>query len=237
MNGASVTGAASLQGVPVTVLIVEDDPCMRDEFVVMILATPGLELQGAEANLAGARARLASGRVPDVLIVDLGLPDGDGTELIAELAARGAPTSVLVATVFGDEAHVIRAIEAGAHGYLLKDTSLDEFASAIEMVYRGGSPLSPQIARHLLKRFTAPLAKPAIRQPARAGADALERLTTREAEILTLIARGHTVAEVAKFVHLSAHTVTTHVKNMYAKLAVNNRIQAVNRARATGQIE
>lgn len=217
------------------VMVVEDDAAMRDEFVAMIRATPGLQLCGAEGSLAGARARLAGGATPDVLIVDLGLPDGDGSELIAEQAARAPATSVLVSTVFGDEWHVIRALEAGAHGYLLKDTAIDEFRRAIALVHAGGSPLSPQIARHLLKRFAVPPAPAPAR--AAAAADTLERLSAREAEILTLFARGHSVAEVAQRLHLSPHTVTTHVKNIYAKLTVNNRVQAVNRARATGQIE
>ncbi len=148
---------------PVSVMVVEDDPAMRDGLAAMVRATPGLALASAAGNLEAARRTLASHGAPDVLIVDLGLPDGDGTALIAEVCTNAPRTSVLVATVFGDEAHVIRAIEAGAQGYLLKDTSLDEFARAVALVHQGGSPLSPQIARHLLKRFAAPSLRPAGR--------------------------------------------------------------------------
>jgi len=217
----------------ITVLVVEDDALMRDEFAAMIRATPGLVLWGVADGLAAARALLAARPAPDVAIIDLGLPDGDGSELIRELASNPGGASALVATVFGDEAHVIRALEAGARGYLLKDSSLEEFSRAIRLVHDGGAPLSPRVASHLLKRFAAPVPPP--RQ--RPADGALERLTAREAGILSLIAQGHSVAEVALLVHLSHHTVTTHVKHIYDKLAVNNRIQAVNRARATGQIE
>lgn len=220
----------------ISVLVIEDDAAMRDEFAAMVRATPGLTLLGESAGLVAARALLAVQGPPDVLLIDLGLPDGDGCELIAELAARAPATSALVASVFDDEAHVIRALEAGAKGYLLKDTSQLEFARAIRLVHAGGSPLSPQIARHLLKRLAAAHAT-ALRARPMHAAQAAEKLSAREAEILTLISQGHSVAEVAKAAHLSAHTVTTHVKKIYEKLAVNNRVQAVNRARATGQIE
>ena len=203
---------------------------MRDEFEGMVLAHAGLALCGSADNLAAGRALLAQ-QPPDVAIIDLGLPDGNGITLIRELQERWPQVSVLVATVFGDEAHVIKAIEAGARGYLLKDTSVDEFARAIEMVHQGGSPLSPQIARHLLRRFS-PDSQP-VRQAEHAEMDLL---TPRETDILTRISQGFSVSETALAMNISAHTVSTHVKNIYSKLAVHNRVEAVNQARRRGLI-
>ncbi len=212
---------------PITVVLVEDDTPMREELERMAGSHPGLRLLGSAGTLAEARALLER-CAPEVVVVDLGLPDGDGVELIAALARTSPQAVALVTTVFGDEVHVIRAIEAGARGYLLKDTSLDEFARAIQMVRQGGSPLSPQIARHLLARLA-----PAARPLQTAGTEAL---TTREIDILTRISQGFTVAETAGQLHISAHTAATHIKNIYSKLAVRNRIEAVNQARRRGLI-
>lgn len=221
---------------PISVLVVEDDAALRGEFVAMIDATPGIELRAAVGDLAAARAALAAHGAPDVLIVDLGLPDGDGTALISELAAAAPETCALVVTVFGDEGHVISALEAGAKGYLLKDATLDEFVRAVRLVHEGGSPLSPKIARYLLKRF-APTQPEAPKQPPAESEAGAEKLTPRESEILGLIAEGNSVAATATALQLSPHTVATHVKHIYGKLAVSSRVQAVNRARATGQLD
>jgi DNA-binding NarL/FixJ family response regulator len=215
----------------ISVFVVEDDDVLRGEFAATIEASPGLALLGAAGSLSAARAALAAGGAPDVLIVDLGLPDGDGAALIRELAVSAPVTCALVVTAFGDEGRVLRALEAGAKGYLLKDATMEELARAVRLVHEGGSPLSPKIARHLLMRFAAAPARQAR------SAAPVETLTPREAEILQLIADGKSVAEAAVALHLSPHTVTTHVKRIYGKLAVNNRVQAVNRARATGQLD
>ena len=217
----------------VHVLLVEDDDAMRAEFEAMVRANPEFLLIGSAATLAEAHALLRQG-VPDVAIVDLGLPDGDGASLIDRLRREAPDTAVLVMTVFGDEMHVIRAIEAGARGYLLKDTSAEEFERAIRMVHEGGSPLSPQIARHLLKRFTP--RSPAPAPAAAKDMDKADQLTPREIDILTRISQGFSVAETAAAMHISAHTVAAHVKNIYAKLAVHNRVEAVNHARHRGFI-
>jgi DNA-binding NarL/FixJ family response regulator len=218
----------------ISVFVVEDDAALRREFVAMIDAAPGMMLVEAVGNLTEARAALKRHEAPDVLIIDLGLPDGDGAALISELATIAPATSALVVTIFGDEGHVVRALEAGAKGYLLKDAMLDEFARAVRLVHAGGSPLSPTIARHLLKRFTP---TPPVSQSRSRKTESVEILTPREAEILQLIAAGHSIAETAATLELSPHTVSTHVKHIYGKLAVSSRVQAVNRARATGQID
>jgi DNA-binding NarL/FixJ family response regulator len=212
----------------IRIFLVEDDPAMRVEFERMVLAQPGLSLAGSACSLGEAH-ELLRGREVDIVIVDLGLPDGDGAELIAALRDSSPDTAALVTTVFGDEAHVIRAVEAGARGYLLKDTTPEEFLRAVRMVHEGGAPLSPQIARHLLKRF-APAAPPNRAEPD------IEALTSREIDILTRISQGFSVTETAQASGISHHTVTAHIKNIYGKLSVRNRVEAVNRARQRGLI-
>jgi DNA-binding NarL/FixJ family response regulator len=213
---------------PLNVLLVEDDRPIREEFARMVEADAGLRLLAATSNCSEAR-QAAARTWPDVALIDLGLPDGDGTDLVAELAqpSRGqVPTHVIVVTVFGDESHVVRALSAGAHGYLLKDTPLAEFSQAIRMVVEGASPISPQVARHLLKRFTG-----SVPTPRNAP---LEPLTDREQEVLRLVSQGFSGPEVARRMGVAPSTVTTHVKGIYGKLSVHSRIEAVNRARAHG---
>jgi DNA-binding NarL/FixJ family response regulator len=212
-----------------TVTLVEDDAPIREEFAQMVRADPGLKLLTAVGSCAEARRSFALS-TPDVALIDLGLPDGDGTELIAELAATSKATSVLVVTVFGDEAHVVRALQAGAHGYLLKDTPTAEFGRAIRAVCEGAAPLSPQVARYLLRRFT---------RPGQEEADTprlLEALTPREQDVLRAISQGYSVPETARRLEVAPSTVAAHIKSIYGKLAVHTRVEAVNRARAHGLI-
>ena len=214
-----------------SVLLVEDDDATRAHLAKEIAAHPELRLLGAAASCREARMRLAESE-PDVMLVDLGLPDGSGADLIRELSARGARTQSMVITVFGDESHVVAAIEAGATGYLLKDASSDRIGRAILELLAGGSPISPAIARHLLKRFYAPVAAPA---PGRA-AD-LPGLTEREHEVLALLVKGFTYSEIAELLTISAHTVTTHVRHIYGKLEVRSRGEAVYEALHLGLVK
>lgn len=210
-----------------TVTLVDDDAPMREEFARMVQADAGLRLVEAMGSCAEARRSFAFAQ-PDVALIDLGLPDGDGTELIAELARRARHTSILVVTVFGDEAHVVRALQAGAHGYLLKDTPTAEFGRAIRSVAEGASPLSPQVARYLLRRFARPAAPetPELSEP----------LTPREQDVLKAISQGFSVPEAARRLQVAPSTVAAHIKSIYSKLSVHSRVQAVNLARAKGLI-
>ncbi|WP_454688528.1 response regulator [Achromobacter aloeverae] len=215
------------------VFIVEDDAALRIEFERMLSARQGLVLAGSAQNMADARRLL--GQMPcDVVIVDLGLPDGDGSDLIAWLNRERPNATVLVSTVFGDETHVVRAIEAGARGYLLKDTTQAEFVRSLLAVHAGDAPLSPQIARHLLKRF-APAPSASARRSSSHGPQAGD-LTPREVDILNHVALGYSASETAARLSVSIHTVTTHIKRIYGKLAVHNRVEAVNAARSKGLI-
>lgn len=211
-----------------SVTLVEDDAPIREEFARMVRAETGLRLLDAVGSCAEARRSLALAR-PDVALIDLGLPDGDGTDLIVELAAASPHTSVLVVTVFGDEAHVVRAIQAGAHGYLLKDTPTAEFGRAIRAVCEGASPLSPQVARYLLKRFARPAADDNAPR-------LIESLTPREQDVLKAISQGFSVPETARRLEVAASTVAAHIKSIYGKLAVRSRVEALNRARDHGLI-
>jgi DNA-binding NarL/FixJ family response regulator len=209
----------------VSVLVVDDDEAFLLSARAAIDPHPRLRLAALCTTLAEARAALAA-EVPQVLMVDLGLPDGNGIELIREVAQAHPDTDVLVVTVFGDEAHVLASIEAGATGYLLKRSQPEALAETVLQLRDGGSPISPIIARQLLKRFKPPA--PVAPASDEAG------LSEREREVLVYIAKGFTVAEIATMLTLSAHTVGTHVKRIYRKLSVHSRAEALYEASRMG---
>ena len=214
------------------VILVEDDEQTRARLARAIDGHPQLVLLGGAATCQAARALLAA-HEPRVLITDLGLPDGSGIELIRETRAAYPEALTLVMTVFGDEQHVVAAIEAGAMGYLLKDGTADYIGTSILEMIAGGSPISPPIARYLLRRFGAPTAAPAPRTAPPPAA----RLSEREHEVLTLIVKGFSYAEIAGLLGVSAHTVTTHVRGIYRKLEVHSRGEAVYEALAMGLVK
>ncbi len=213
---------------PITVLLVEDKPRTRQRIASAISASPRLHLLGTAANVAEGRSALERDR-PDVLLTDLGLPDGSGIELIREVRERSLPTQSMVITVFADEDHVISAVEAGATGYLLKDALDDEIADSICELAAGGSPISPSIARHILRRFQS-VSGPAERS---GGPD----LSERELEVLTLVAKGFSSPEIARILELSPHTIKTHVRHIYGKLEVGSRGEAVYEAVQRGILQ
>jgi DNA-binding NarL/FixJ family response regulator len=221
------------------VLLVEDDAAFRNGFADAIRGEPDFDLSGAYATLAEARQGVAK-QLPDVLLVDLGLPDGNGLELIQEVYERSPRVNIMVVTVFGDEHHIFRALEAGATGYLLKDAEPDEVVSSIRKLAEGGSPISPVIARKLLSRV---IRKPEAPRPARsaraahAGKPDHGPFSEREYEILTIVARGFSSEEIARMLSISPHTVISHVKNIYQKLAVHSRAEAVFEARQMGILQ
>jgi DNA-binding NarL/FixJ family response regulator len=211
-----------------SVLVVEDEPEFLRQYCEAITREADLRLAGAVGTLAAALA-VVEQSVPDVLVVDLGLPDGNGADLIRRAVQRRPDCDALVLTVFGDDQHVIDAIEAGATGYLLKDSPVGELARCIRELRAGGAPISPSIARRLLARMRAPADKPAA-----AGASPL---TEREAEILRLVAKGLSFAEVGGALDISAHTVVAHVKKIYRKLSVHSRGEAVFEATQLGLLK
>ena len=209
-------------------ILVEDDPLTREAWVKKINQDPGLVVAEACANLEEGRAAVASTDAK-VALIDLGLPDGDGTELIRLAVARVPPIEVMVMTVFGDERHVIRAIEAGATGYLLKDADASSIAQSIHDLLAGGSPISTSIARHLLRRFRT-------EDPGKTAPTSAAHLTPRESEVLEVVARGFSNAEIGSLLNLSFHTVNSHIKSIYRKLAVRSRSEAVFEAVQQGLI-
>ncbi len=211
-----------------SVFLVEDDQHTRERLARGIEGHPQLHLVGTAASCDEARQLLAR-TAPQVLITDLGLPDGSGIDLIREARTRHPDVLALVITVFGDESHVVEAIEAGAMGYLLKDGTADYIGASILDMIAGGSPISPPIARHLLRRFRAVDAPPT---DATTGP-----LSEREHEVLTLIVKGFSYAEIANLLGVSAHTVTTHVRGIYRKLEVHSRGEAVYEALAMGLVK
>lgn len=214
---------------PIAVYIVEDDQALREDFARAVSASPKLELLGVAASLQQALQEMQGGLPLDVLLVDLGLPDGDGTNLISVLPQWAPKARALVISVFADDWRVLNALSAGAQGYLLKDVGDEELVRSIVEVARGDAPLSPQVARYLLRVFDPPGGRPAIKPGA-------EKLTPREAQILTLVSRGQRGPEVAAQLGLSLHTVNTHLRNCHAKLEAKNRVEALHRARVSGQI-
>jgi DNA-binding NarL/FixJ family response regulator len=222
---------------PLRVAVVEDDVACRVALVEAVNAAPDMRLQWAIATRAEALAALAQTDAgpADVLLVDLGLPDGSGLEVIAAARQLWPNCVAMVSTIFGDEEHVLRAIQVGAMGYLLKDVPAPQVVEEIRLLAAGGSPISPMVARKLLvMRLNADSATPAAPPEDRGDMHADTGLSTREIEVLRLVARGHTLEEVARALSLSRHTVRTFVRRLYAKLQVSTRAQAVREALRQG---
>jgi len=213
--------------------VVEDDAESRETFVAMIQRQPDFSLDLVAASRREA-LQLLPRQALDVLLVDLGLPDGSGLDVIREARAQWPSCSVLVSTIFGDEAHVLRSIEAGAMGYLLKDSGAAELAEEIRSLHAGGSPISPMVARKILARAAAGLPAPAASvQPASLGPGAIG-LSARELQVLQFISKGFTTEETARSMGVSRTTVLTFVRRIYAKLEVTTRAEAIHAAHKQG---
>jgi len=206
---------------PQFVGILEDDPHFRALLVELVGAAPDLQLAFACETVAEALDAFRQS-IPDLVLVDMQLPDGSGLDLIREAHARGTPSLML--TVLADRTSVLGAFEEGAHGYLLKDAEPAQIGDAIVASLAGQNPISPDVARHLLQLVRK--AEPDLHDA--------EALTEREQTVLSMIARGLTYAEVAAAATISIHTVGDHIKAIYRKLGVNSKSEAVHEARALG---
>jgi DNA-binding NarL/FixJ family response regulator len=212
------------------VAVLEDDFECRQALAAAIEGSPDMHLAWQAATLAEARQTI---EVPiDVLLVDLGLPDGSGLDLITHLRVAQPGCAVMVSTMFGDDDHLLAAVHAGALGYLLKDVSAEEVVEEIRSLHAGGSPINPMMARKLLQyRGSVPAGAGASKPALPAVADKPEfRLSAREAEALQLVARGYILDEVAAQMGITRHTARSFVRRIYEKLQVNNRVEAVQMA-------
>jgi DNA-binding NarL/FixJ family response regulator len=212
----------------ITVLLVEDD-APTSWRLQDALAKAGFEVTAA-ATLAEARAGLTQGG-PTVLLTDLQLPDGHGVDLIRETRQRFPDTEIMVISILGDEESVISAITVGATGYLLKDAFPTDIAATVRELVAGHSPISASIARFIVRRTQS--------SPERSPEPQLNtaKLTPREIDILWGIAKGFSYAEIADHLGLSRQTVPGHIKNIYRKLEVHTRGEAVFEAVQQGLIK
>ena len=216
-----------------SVLIVEDEPEFLRRFSQAVMGDPDLSLIGTAGTVHAAIAMLEARR-PDVVLLDLGLPDRDGVDVIRAAVQGPRPSEVLVVSMFDDDQHVLASIEAGAAGYLLKDALPASIAASIRELRSGGSPISPGIARRILTRFRLALAPAHGPAPGPRSAPAASPLTDRETELLRLTAKGLSFETISELMGISPHTVVAHVRKIYRKLAVHSRGEAVYEATQLG---
>lgn len=206
-----------------TVFLVEDDKPTRLRLCNIIDNNEHLQLLHSTATLQESRQWLTQHPhdAIDILLIDLGLPDGYGTDLISEISQSQQHTKIMVISRLGDENSVIEAIKAGAKGYLLKDNAEAYIIYAIKQLACGGSPISPAIAGYILDFF-----KKTMSYENNDHALALHNLTVREKDVLQYVARGYSNKEIGQALDISPHTVATHVKHIYQKLEVTSRSEA-----------
>lgn len=209
-------------------LIVEDDATTQRRLTRLLagLGDDGVHDIGIAGSIAEAKARIAA-QVPRLALVDIGLPDGSGIELIGWLRSRYPDVPTVVISAWGDEDIVLAALQAGAIGYLLKERDDVELELALQSIRRGGAPIDPFVARRILTLL------PAAPAPAAASPDE-HALSERETEILGLVARGYSNREIADLIALSRFTIEGYTKAIYRKLAVNSRTAAVFEAQSRG---
>jgi DNA-binding NarL/FixJ family response regulator len=210
----------------IRVLIADDHPHFREGLHALLLSAPDLEVVGEAADGREA-VSLAERLQPDVILMDLKMPGTNGIEATRRIVAHSPQVGILVLTMYDDDESVFSAMRAGARGYLLKDADQADLLRAVHAVRRGEAIFSPSVARRLMGYFAA-------LQTAGKGAHAFPELTGRELEVLRLIAEGHSNAAIAARLSLSLKTVQNHISNIFSKLQVADRAQAIVRAREAG---
>ena len=212
----------------VRVALADDQPLVRSGLRVILEVEPDLEVVGEAADGAAA-VELVAALAPDVLLLDVQMPDVDGLTAMEQIAASGSDCRVLMLTTFDLDEYVYRAIRAGASGFLLKDMPGEDIVSAVRQAGRGTDALlAPALTRRLLDRFAT--------DPARPAAADLRRLTARETDVLRLVARGMANREIAAELTIEETTVKTHVARILMKLGLRDRVQAVVAAYESGLV-
>ncbi|KOV70592.1 LuxR family transcriptional regulator [Streptomyces sp. NRRL WC-3618] len=214
---------------PARVVVADDQTVVREGIVMLLGLLPGIEVVGAAGD-GDEAVRLVAELAPDVVLMDLRMPRCDGVEATRRIRAECPDTQVVVLTTFADDESLFRALRAGARGYLTKDAGGDGIVRAVHSVLSGDAGLAPSIQRRLLERLTESEKKPAP------PAEPPDGLTTREAEVLMLIADGLSNQEIAFKLHVSTATVKTHINNLFAKTGIKDRAQAVRYAYGKGLV-
>ncbi|WP_436788101.1 response regulator [Yinghuangia sp. YIM S10712] len=205
----------------VRIVLADDQPLVRTGLRVLVADTPGLDVVGEAATGAEA-VRLARELRPDVVVMDIRMPGMDGIEATRLIAAAPGETRVLMLTTFDDDDYVYGALRAGASGFVVKDMALEDILGAIRVVAAGEGLIAPSVTRRLIAEFAArPV--PGRRNPA----PALPGVTDREREVLVLVGRGLSNAEIARDLHISVATAKAHVARLFTKLHARDRVQLV----------
>lgn len=212
--------------VPIRVLVADDHPIVRDGLVAVLSTQPDFEIVGEAAD---GRQVVEQALVlrPDVLLIDLEMPDVDGVQALEQLRQRGYPVRAVVFTAFDTDERILSALRAGAKGYLLKGAPREELFNAVRVVHAGGSLLQPVVASRLLERFSGTPLATAVP----------ETLTPRELEVLARVAQGLPNKEIAERLSITQRTVKFHVSSIMGKLGAGNRTEAVALAVQQGLIE
>jgi DNA-binding NarL/FixJ family response regulator len=213
---------------PIKVFVVEDQPKILKNLIKLLGSFKEIDIVGkalsGEESLEGIAAKQ-----PDVVLLDLGLPQMSGIDVTRELKKKYPQLEVLIFTIFDEEEKVMEAIQAGASGYLLKGMEAEKIVEAIREVNDGGSVIQPSLARSLLRQFQV--------QPEPGREEPFPNLTPREVEILQIIAKGLSNAEAAKVLKISRATIRTHLEHIYAKMSVSNRVEAITEGIRQGLID